>query len=62
MITPSYYNRKVDILDGTYVYSAASSQRLHARESDPHGHNDIDAFIKSPEYTFQANDEEEHRG
>jgi len=53
---------KVDILDGTYVYSAASSQRLHIRESDPHGHNDIDAFNKSPEYTFQANDEEEHRG
>lgn len=53
-------SRKVDFLDSPFAGS--TSQRLHARNSDPHIHNDLDSFERPPDETFVAGDEEEHRG
>lgn len=53
--------RRIDLLDGSFT-STSNSQRLHARESDPHHHNDLDGFEHGPSETFEANDEESHRG
>lgn len=57
---------KVDLMESRASSSHyyLGSQRLHARESETHDvHNDLDdSSIRGPDYVFQAQDEDQHRG